>query len=249
MRGLFSTLALFFLLGAPVLRAADLSVFAAASLMDALTEIASTYGRDSSDRIFFNFAASSILARQIEEGAGADLFISADESKLDHLEAESLIDPQTRTRLLSNTLVVVAPGDSERVIRSPRDLLSVQRIALAEPRTVPAGIYARQYLESIGLWDQLKSKIIPTQNVRAALASVEAGNVDAAIVYATDAAISKKAEVAFNVPADQGPEITYAAAVITDARHPLQASAFLAYLKSEAAMKIFEKHGFITVAQ
>lgn len=201
-------------------------MFAAASLTDALTEIGTNYERQTGTRVAFNFGASSMLARQIAAGAPADLFLSADESKVDQ------IDVADRASVLSNTLVIAGEG-----IRGPRDLIG-KRVALAEPSTVPAGIYARQYLEGIGIWGEVAPNVVPTENVRAALAAVEAGNADAAIVYKTDA----KGRVAFEVPRQEGPRISYPFAVVRDTPN---ARRFFNYLRSKPALDVFARHGFV----
>jgi molybdate transport system substrate-binding protein len=228
-------------------RPAEIHLFAAASLSDALEEIAAAYERQSGDRVVLNLGASSILARQIEEGAPADVFFSADEARMDALEGLNLILVDTRRSLLSNTLVVVVPVDSVLKIRSAKDLAAreVESLALAEPRSVPAGIYAREYLRSRGLWEAVNGKVIPTENVRGALAAVESGNVSAGIVYRTDAGISKKVKVVFEVPASQGPKISYSAAVLAQSRRQEAARKLLAYLESRPAVAIFRKHGFL----
>lgn len=222
--------------------AAEVHVFAAASLTDAARDIAAQYEKGSADRIVFNFGASSLLARQIEEGAPADLFLSADEEKMNALERRRLIDAKTRVSVLSNTLVIVGAN-----ITSPRQLAGrgVATIALAEPNTVPAGIYAREYLTKIGIWDRVKSKVIPTENVRGALAAVEAGNADAAIVYKTDALISKRVRVACEVPAGEGPRISYPFAVTMNSESPHAARRFLTYLTSKPALDVFRRYGFV----
>ena len=210
-------------------RDAEVRVFAAASLTDALTEIGADYEARTGEQVVFNFGASSTLARQIEQGAPADLFLSADEAKMD------LVAVSDRASVLSNTLVVVGTN-----IRSPRDLVG-KSVALAEPSTVPAGIYARQYLTRIGLWTAIAPKVIPTDNVRAALAAVQSGNADAAIVYRTDA----KIRFAFAVPRDDGPPISYPFAILRDAENPSGARRFFAHLQSREALAVFAKHGFV----
>lgn len=231
-------------------RAAEVTVFAAASLSDALTEIAKTYEATSSDKLRFNFGASSTLARQIKEGAPADVFFSADEAKMDDLAHAGLIDATTRTSLLSNTLVIVVHRDSAVSIAAPDDLdrATVRRLALAETRTVPAGIYAREYLQGIDLWSKVSSKVIPTENVRTALAAVEAGNADAGIVYKTDALISKKVKIAFEVPSVQGPKIAYPVAVIQTSKKAAVATALVRYLEGKEARAVFVKHGFLPLS-
>lgn len=237
------------LLLAVSVRAAEVRVFAAASLTDALTEIASSYERGSGDRIVFNFGASSILARQIERGAPADLFLSADEAKMDALAGQGLIDPRTRASVLSNTLVIVVPRQGGKRITDARQLAEprIESIALAEPSSVPAGIYARQYLQKLGVWTKVAPKVIPTDNVRGALAAVESGNVDAAIVYKTDARMSKDVRVALEVPRAAGPAISYPFALLADAEEPRAGRRFLAHLRSEAALAVFARYGFDVV--
>ncbi len=228
------------------MHAATLTVFAAASLTDCLQEIGRTYQEKSGDRIGFNFAASSTLERQIEEGAPADIFFSADEAKMNALEAKGLIDKQTRRDRLANSLVIVVPADGGPSIRTPKDLASasVKHIALADPQAVPAGVYAKEYLRKVHLWDDLASKIEPMANVRAALAVVESGDADAGIVYSTDAAISKKVRVAYAVPEGDAPKIRYPMAVLKESRQAPAARAFVDYLDSNAAGRVFAKYGF-----
>jgi molybdate transport system substrate-binding protein len=212
--------------------AAEVRVLAAASLTDVLQEIARQYQKE---QIVFSFGASNLLARQIEAGAPADLFLSADERSMSRVKITAKVN------MLTNSLVVVVPSDG-RVMTSPRDLLKMKTIALAEPSSVPAGIYAREWLESQKLWNAIASKVIPTDNVRAALAAVAAGNADAAIVYKTDAMISKKVRVAYRVT--NGPRISYPFALLRDAKQPQAARRFLDYLQSPSARAIFVRHGF-----
>lgn len=227
--------------------AAEVAVLAAASLTDALREIAAAYERESGDKVVFNFGASSTLARQIREGAPADVFLSADEARMDGLEKAGLLAPGTRKSVLSNTLAIVVLADSTLAISRASDLAGsrVRNIALAEPQTVPAGIYAKAYLLKAGLWQSVSDKVIPTENVRAALAAVESGNVDAGIVYKTDALISKKVRVAFEVSAREGPAISYPFAALKESASPEAARRFLAYLDSKAARDVFAKYGFL----
>lgn len=227
------------------LSAADIRVSAAASLTDALRELGPLYERSTGNRLIFNFGASSTLARQIELGSSADVFISADEAKMDRLQQRGLISTPTRVRLLSNTLVVVVRKESKLAIREPRDLTKVRRLALAEPESVPAGIYARQWLRKIGLWDRVASKVIPTDNVRGALTALEIEAADAAIVYATDARIAKKARVAIAVDAAAGPAISYVVAAMSEAANPPLAREVVAWLQTRRALEVFARHGFI----
>ena len=229
------------------LSAEGLNVFAAASLSDALKEVSALYEKEGGPKVSFNFAASSLLARQIEEGAPADLFFSADEAKMDALEKKNLIAPGTRVSLLSNALAIVVRKESALALSSPRDLAgpAVEKLALAETETVPAGIYARQYLTGLGLWEQVAPKVVPTENVRAALAAVESGNTDAGIVYVTDAMISKKVRVAFTVPRKEGPKISYPVAVVRESAQAGTAKKFLKFLRAKKSLAIFERYGFI----
>ena len=236
----------FFLAFSSSLLAEEVMVFAAVSLTDALKDVAVAYEKGSGDKLVFNLGASSMLARQIREGAPADLFLSADEAQMDGLEEAGLLLSGSRRSLLSNTLVIVVSSDGGPKITSPRDLLSVRTLALAEPKIVPAGVYAKQYLEKLGLWDALASRVVPTENVRACLAAVEAGNADAGIVYRTDALISKRVRVAWAVTAEDGPRISYPVAVVKDAAHSGAAKRFAAYLASEPARAVFVKYGFLT---
>jgi len=228
------------------LKAGELQVFAAASLTDALKEIAPAYEAASGNKLQFNFAGSNTLARQIQEGAPADVFISADDVKMNALQKAGLIVDDSRRSLLINTLVVVIGVKSALRLDSPQELTqpAIKRLALADPKGVPAGVYAQQYLEKIGLWDALKDRVVPTENVRAALAAVEAGNADAGIVYQTDAGISKQVKVAYAVPRNEGPAISYPVAVLKESHDSAAALDFLKYLQSEAAGAVFEKYGF-----
>jgi molybdate transport system substrate-binding protein len=230
-------------------RAADLNVFAAASLSDALGEIARTYEPASGNKLRLNLAASSALALQIKQGAPADVFFSADEAKMDDLAQAGLIAAGTRRSLLSNTLVIVVNAERGAAVAAPADLATptVGRLALAEPQTVPAGIYAKQWLQRIGLWEKISARVLPTENVRACLAAVEAGNADAGIVYQTDALLSKKVKVAFEVGVAEGPRISYPLAVVQESKHAEAARRFVAYLAGAEARAIFVKYGFLPV--
>jgi molybdate transport system substrate-binding protein len=228
-------------------RAAEITVFAAVSLTDSLKEIAVHYEKQTGENVVFNFGASSTMARQIEEGAPADIFFSADEAKMDGLQKRGFILSGTRKDRLSNSLVIVVPSDSSLAITSATNLVDavVRRIALADPKAVPAGIYSKEYLEKLHLWKTVQPKVVPTENVRAALAAVESGNVEAGMVYKTDAAISHKVKVAYEISLRDGPKITYPVAVIQESKHIAEAMAFVKYLESDDAAQVFEKYGFI----
>jgi molybdate transport system substrate-binding protein len=227
--------------------AADLHVFAAASLTDAMKEIGAGFEKQSGARVSLNFGASNLLARQIEEGAPADIFLSADEAKMNQLQKNGWIDQSSRQDLLGNSLVIVAPADASLTISTPADLSrpEIKKIALADPAAVPAGIYAREFLTRQALWEKLQTKVVPTENVRAALAAVEAGNADAAFVYKTDAAISKRVRVVYAVPKEDAPTIRYPMAIVKETKNRAAAEQFIAYLRSEAATAVFERLGFV----
>ncbi len=226
----------------------DLLVFAAASLSDALKKISQEFEKNSSIHVTFNFAASSLLARQIKEGADPDLFFSADEEKMNQLEKAGLLVPGSRISRLSNKVVLIGLTSTKISIQSVQDLRNqaIERIAIADPKIVPAGIYAKQYLTNQGLWKSLESKIIPVENVRSALAAVELGNVDAAWVYATDAMISKKVRVLFQPPDKEQPEISYPFALLKKEGDRQFARQFADFLNGPEATKIFQDFGFIT---
>lgn len=227
----------------------EILVSAAASLTDVLKEISTGYQAKAKHTVTFNFGPSSGLARQIEEGAPADIFFSADLPQMDTLEKKNLLESGTRKNLLSNQLVIIVPADSKLRISSPKDLLNpdVQKIALAEPGSVPVGVYSSKYLTDEGLWDQLKPKIVPVQDVRATLASVESANVEAGFVYKTDAAISKKVKIVYEVPVDKGPKITYPAAIVKESKHKAAARDFMTYLQSPTVKDAFKKYGFVVL--
>ncbi|GAA5119643.1 molybdate ABC transporter substrate-binding protein [Luteolibacter yonseiensis] len=230
------------------LTAAEITVFAAASLTDSLKEIAAGYEKATGDKVRFNFAASNTLAQQIQAGAPADIFFSADEAKMNALDAAGLVMKDTRKDLLGNSLVIITPEPGVK-ISAPEDLLKgdIRRLSLGDPKAVPAGVYAKEWLEKAGLWKKLEPKVAPAENVRAAMAVVESGNAEAGIVYKTDAAISKKVRIALAIPATEGPKITYPAAVVKDSRQPDAARKFLVYLADKTADDTFVRFGFTVI--
>ena len=226
-----------------------LLVSAAASLSEAIGAVADRYEQEEGVRILLNVAGSQVLASQIIEGAPVDVFISADVLQMERAAAAGRIDAARRVDLLSNRLVVVVPSDRVGIVEEPRDLAdpAIERIALGDPEAVPAGVYARQYLEALGLWDALAGRIVPANSVRAALRAVEAGTVEAGIVYRTDVRAAGGAVIAFEVPLDAGPSIVYPAAVAVDAPDPAAAARFLDYLQSASARRRFDASGFISL--
>ena len=237
MRRLFAIVLLF---TASIAAGEPLRVSAAASLTDVLQEIARGYGQP----VLFNFGGSSLLVRQIEEGAPADVIISADELQIDRLAARGLIVKTSRADLLSNTLVIVVPADSRLRVLSPRDLVG-RPLAIAQPDSVPAGVYAKSYLERLKLWSAIAKNVVPMENVRAVLAAVESGNVEAGIVYKTDALSSRAVKITYEVPRAQGPRIIYPAAVLAGSTQKAAAQKFLIYLRSDAARRVFRRYGYL----
>ena len=223
-----------------------ITVSAAVSLTDALTAVAEEYAKSGGGPVRFNYGASSVLARQILNGAPADVFISADEAQMDLVDRAHLLKDGSRFDLLTNQLAVVVPSDRPRTFGSIRDLLdpAFRRIAVGDPAAVPAGVYARQYLEREGIWAQLEPRIVPSGTVRAALNAVEAGAADAAIVYRTDARTATRATTAFVVPLEKGPHIVYPAAIVRGSRSPTEAARLLDFLRSAAAAGIVQRFGF-----
>lgn len=232
-------------------RGTEVRVFAAASLSEVLTELGKSFttenGSEKGTQVLFNFAASSTLARQIKEGARADVFLSADRAKVDDLDAAGLLEPGSGCIFASNTLALVVRTDSELKLGRLESLTdaAVRRIAIAQPDTVPAGIYAREFLQREKLWDALQSKIVATENVRTALAVVEQGNADVAIVYRTDALLSDRVKIARNVAKEAGPDIAYAGAALKDARNADGARRFLEYLRGPEGRAAFSRFGFL----
>jgi len=230
---------------APALAGDELSVFAAASLADALEEVAPAFVALSGPRPVFNLSGSNDLARQIAAGAPADVFLSADAAQMDVVERAGRVRAADRVELLSNTLAIVVPADSTLALGRPSDLPRAGRLALADPQAVPAGVYARAWLEAQGLWPQLAPRVIPTLNVRAALHAVETGNAEAGIVYRSDARLSRRARVAFEVPREQCPRIVYVVAPVADSPRAGTAAAFVRHLRSPQSSRVFERHGFL----
>jgi molybdate transport system substrate-binding protein len=225
----------------------EITVFAAASLADALSEIGKSFASATGHHVALNFGASSDLARQIRAGAPADVFFSADEAQMDVVTRAGLVRPAERVDVLSNTLVVVVPARTPRRLQAPSEIAQFARLALADPQAVPAGVYAKRYLEKAGVWSSLAGRIVPTLNVRAALAAVESENVPAAIVYRTDAAASSRVAVAFEVPRAAGPAIVYVMAPLASASAP--ARLFADELASARATPVYQKYGFIVLTR
>ena len=240
--------ALVFALIAPAAQAQGALVFAAASLKEALDEAALAFAMGRAGRVDVSYAASSALARQMERGAPADLFISADTDWIDYLEQRGLTTPGTRRNLLANDLVLIAPAASpvKAKLAHGVDLaaaLGQGRLAMADPDSVPAGKYGRAALTSLGAWKALEGRVAPSENVRGALALVARGEAPLGIVYRTDALAEKGVRIVDAFPAASHPPIVYTVVVLKRSSSRV-ASVFEGYLASPDARAIFERHGF-----
>jgi molybdate transport system substrate-binding protein len=227
---------------------AKLVIFAAASLKDALDEVNAAYQREKKQKTTTSYAASSTLAKQIEAAAPADIFISADLDWMDYLAKRNLIKPETRTNLLGNRLVLIAPADSTVTLAIGPNFplaqaLGNDRLAIADPNSVPAGKYGKAALEALGVWSSVAGKLAPAENVRATLLLVSRGEAPAGIVYQTDAAVEKGVKILGTFPENTHPPIVYPIAVVASSINP-KAAGYVAYLKSPAAQSVFEKQGF-----
>jgi molybdate transport system substrate-binding protein len=227
----------------------DIVVFAAASLKNALDDADGTYERDSHHKVKVSYAASSTLAKQIEASAPADVFISADLDWMDYLATRKLIKPDTRSNLLGNRIVLIAPVTSTVSVTVGPDfplakVLASGRLAMADPASVPAGKYGKAALEKLGVWTSVADKVAPAENVRAALILVARGEAALGIVYRTDAAAEKDVKIVGVFPASSHPPIIYPIAVTAASDNPA-AAAYVEFLKSKAAAPAFEKQGFI----
>jgi molybdate transport system substrate-binding protein len=233
--------------GPAAAQSSSLTVFAAASLKNALDRIAADWRRDTGKQVAISYAASSTLAKQIENGAPADLFVSADLDWMDYLQQRNLIDPKSRRDLLGNQLVLIAPKDSTvRATIAPgfplAQLIAGGHLAMANPDVVPAGKYGKAALTKLGVWQDLSGRVASAENVRAALLLVARGEAPLGIVYQTDAAAEPSVKIVGLFPADTHPPITYPMALTVSARPG--AAEFAAYLRSAAAAKEFEAQGF-----
>jgi len=228
--------------------AADVTVFAAASLKEAMDEQAKSFEASTGNKVIVSYGASNALAKQIEAGAPADIFVSADLDWMGYLEQRHLLAPNTRSDLLRNTLVLVAPASSTATLRiGPKFPLAAalgsERLAMANPDSVPAGKYGKAALQSLGVWESVEKQIARTENVRAALALVARKEAPLGIVYSTDALAEKGVKVVGAFPPDSHPPIIYPAAVIASSKSTA-ARPLLDYLRSAQAKAVWQKHGF-----
>jgi molybdate transport system substrate-binding protein len=256
MKPVRSLLTLVFALGAfasPAVAQNKMIVFAAASLKDALDDVNAAYKQTTGVEVVTSYAGSSALIKQIEQGAPAQVFISADRESVDYGAQKKVVRDETRINLLGNELVLIAPADDKTgtiTIDSALDLARVAgggRIATGDVRAVPVGRYAQAALEKLGLWAAVQPKLAMVENVRLALALVARGEAALGIVYATDARAEPKVKVIGTFPADSHAPIVYPAALTATAKPG--AAAYLEFLQSPAARSIFEKRGFIFLAK
>ncbi|MFW6240995.1 MAG: molybdate ABC transporter substrate-binding protein [Thermodesulfobacteriota bacterium] len=225
------------------------TVFAAASTINAVSEIGQMFTDNGHGDFTPSFASSSTLAKQIAQGAPADVFISANPKWMDWLEDEEMIEPGTRADLLGNRIVLIAPADSEVSVELTEGvdlagMLGEEKLAMGDPDHVPAGMYGKLAMKSLGIWEAASPKVARAKDVRAALALVERGEAPLGVVYATDAAITPKVRVVATFPESIHPPITYPVALVKDKATPT-AKAFLEFLRSPEARAVFEKYGFL----
>lgn len=237
--------------GQALAQSKDVLVFAAASLKNALDDIHGQYTKDTGRQVSISLAASSQLAKQIESGAPADIFISADLDWMDYLAQKQLIKPDTRKNLLGNELVLIAPKDSKaEVTIAPgvdlAKLLAGGKLAMADTAAVPAGKYGKAALEKLGVWASVSAQVAQAENVRAALALVARKEAPLGIVYQTDAAAEPAVRIVGVFPADTHPPIVYPVALTAGSSNP-DAAGFVAYLESDKAKPLFEKQGFVVL--
>ncbi|WP_413167081.1 molybdate ABC transporter substrate-binding protein [Capilliphycus salinus ALCB114379] len=233
----------------PVAQAAqtEMIVSAAASLTDVMKAIQPVYQQqNSSVKLTYNFASSGSLQQQIEQGAPVDVFISAAPRQMNELEQKGLLLSGTRKDLLNNGIVLVVPKRGNSSVKTFQDLTNGQvgKVAIGEPESVPAGRYAKEVLTSMNMYDKLQQKLVFAKDVRQVLTYVEGGNVDAGMVYTTDAKISDQVSIVATAPAGSHSPIIYPVAVIKDSKNPEAAKGFISFLSSNTAKSVFERYGF-----
>jgi molybdenum ABC transporter, periplasmic molybdate-binding protein len=224
-----------------------LTISAAASLKDSMEEIKTIYTKDNPNiKLTYNFGASGTLEQQIEQGAEADIFISAAPKQMDSLKDKSLIQDSSRINLLGNKVVLIVPKDSSLKLTSFNDVGndSVKKIALGEAKSVPAGQYAEQVFTKLNILDKVKNKAVYGKDVKEVLTWTESANADAGVVYETDAKTSSKVNIICEAPSDSYSPVLYPAAVLKDSKNSDAANEFLKYLSSDKSKAVFEKYGF-----
>lgn len=225
----------------------ELTISAAASLTDAMKEIETNFeAANPNVELNFNFGASGALQQQIEQGAPADVFVSAATKNMNALVDENLIASGDQKNLLQNSLVAIIPADSSATVTSEKDLTadSIQTVAIGIPESVPAGTYAKEALTNAKLWDQLEGKLVQGKDVRQVLQYVETGNADAGFVYKTDALTSDQVKIAFEVDKNSYTPANYPVGIIEGTKHRTEAEQFYTYLQTPEVLDVFAKYGF-----
>tara|TARA_Y100000588_G_scaffold365710_1_gene430678 strand:- start:457 stop:1212 length:756 start_codon:yes stop_codon:yes gene_type:complete len=222
-------------------------VSVAMSLSEAMERIVFEYEQETQGRIILNTGGSDTLATQIINGAPVDLFISADQHQMDRLQEQSMIRLDSRRDLLSNELVFIAKEDTHFSGNHFSELIKpeIRRIAIGDPDAVPVGVYAKEYLVDLGLWNQVRDRVVPTRNVQAVVSTVAAGHAEVGVVYRTDAMRSPNIRIVGSVPRSEGPVIRYSVAIISGSTDQFFTEKFLDYLLQEQALDIFQSAGFI----
>lgn len=226
-------------------RKVELTVSAAASLQDALNDITTTFEKEHPNvKINVNFGSSGALQQQITQGAPVDLFFSAAEDKFDQLVEKGMIEKEKGTDLVGNEIVLVVPKNKDRGINTFQELTKAEKISIGTPESVPAGKYAKETLEKLNVWKTVEGKVVYAKDVRQVLTYVETGNVDAGIVYKTDAMISQKVEISAAAEETTHAPIIYPVGVVKNTLYPKEAQLFYEYLQNEESMKTLVKYGF-----
>ncbi|WP_037355556.1 molybdate ABC transporter substrate-binding protein [Selenomonas sp. FC4001] len=228
-------------------RTVELHVAAAASLTDVMQEIAAAYEKEHPQvKVVFNFGSSGALQQAIQNGGQTDLFFSAAQKQMNALEKDGLLAEGTRRDLLINEVVLIVPAEGGKNLQDFKELTraDIQHIALGEPKGVPVGQYAEEVFTSLGILEPIKAKAVYGSDVRQVLSWVETGDADCGVVYATDAAVSKKVRVAAKAPAGSHKPIVYPAAMLKDSKHPEAAKDFLNFVGNDDNKKLFAKYGF-----
>ncbi len=223
----------------------ELTISAAVSLQDALNDIKVSFEKEHPNvKIIYNYGSSGALQQQISQGAPVDLFFSAAMDKFDKLVKDGLIEKKNGTDLVGNDLVLVVPKDSNEGIKTFEDLIKVNKIALGTPEVVPAGQYAKETLGKLNIWRAVEKKVVYAKDVRQVLTYVETGNVDAGIVYKTDALTSPKVKIVVTARENSHDPIIYPVGLMKNSSHPKEAALFYKYLQKQNSIKIYEKYGF-----
>ncbi|KAA0547453.1 molybdate ABC transporter substrate-binding protein [Bacillus sp. BGMRC 2118] len=223
----------------------EITVSAAASLKDALNEIKVIFEKENKDIvIYYNLGSTGSLQQQVMQGAPTDVFLSASKEHLTKLIDNNLINQNHSSDIVSNSLVVIGPNSEDFSIQSLKDLLAIDRISIGTPETVPAGKYAKEALQTEQIWDGIEPKLVPAKDVRQVLSYVESENVQVGIVYKTDAMISKKIKVLYEIPVNLHSPLVYSAGVVKKTKHAEEAQVFYQFIQSKEAISIFEEYGF-----